>query len=80
MLLLALKDESLTDETKLNSSDGKLILSALMGGAIGLYVTIFITKFKMKNMLLMVLLPVIAVLNVWFTVVAFKSGFTFVIV
>lgn len=80
MLLLSLRNDAMYDEDKQNSGDGKLLLSALLGGAIGIYVTMFITKFKLKNMLLMILLPVIAVLNVWFFVIAFRSGFTFVAV
>lgn len=80
MLLISLKNEALFDETKKNVGDGKLLLSAILGGAIGIYVTMFITRFKLKNMLLMILLPVIAVLNVWFCVLAFRSGFTFIVV
>ncbi len=80
MLLLAQRNEYMSDESKLNAGDGKLILSALLGGAIGIYVTMFITRFKLKNMLLMILLPVIGVINVWLCVVAFRSGFTFIAV
>lgn len=80
MLLLAQRNEYMSDESKLNAGDGKLILSALLGGAIGIYVTMFITRFKLKNMLLMILLPVIGVINVWLCVVAFLSGFTFIAV
>lgn len=80
MLLLSLRNEYLMDEDKLNAGDGKLLLSALLGGAIGIYVTMFITRFKLKNMLLMILLPVIAVLNVWFCVVAIRSGLTYIAV
>ena len=80
MLLLAQRNEYMSDESKLNAGDGKLILSALLGGAIGIYVTMFITRFKLKNMLLMILLPVIGVINVWLCVVAFSSGFTFIAV
>ncbi len=80
MLLLSIRNEALMDEDKLNSGDGKLLLSAILGGAIGIYVTMFITKFKLKNMLLMILLPVIAVINVWFCVAAFRSGLTYVAV
>lgn len=76
-LLITQRNDYLTDESKLNSGDGKLLLSALLGGAIGIYVTMFITKFKLKNMLLMVLLPVIGVLNVWLCVLAYRSGFPF---
>lgn len=80
MLLLSIRNESLMDEDKLNSGDGKLLLSAILGGAIGIYVTMFITRFKIKNMLLMILLPVIAVINVWFCIAAFRSGLTYVAV
>ena len=80
MLLLAQRNEYMSDESKLNAGDGKLILSALLGGVIGIYVTMFITRFKLKNMLLMILLPVIGVINVWLCVVAFSSGFTFIAV
>lgn len=79
MLLLSLRNDYLADESKLNSGDAKLILSALLGGAISIYVTMFITKFKIKNMLLMIILPVLAVLNVWIAVVAFRSGFSMIV-
>lgn len=72
MLLISQKNEYLTDESKLNSGDGKLILSALLGGALGIYVTMFITRFKLKNMLFMILMPVIGALNVWFIVLAYR--------
>lgn len=80
LLLLSQKNEALEDERKLNSGDGKLILSALLGGAIGIYVTMFLTKFKLKNMLFMVLMPVLGALNVWFFVMAYRSGFTFMVI
>lgn len=80
MLLISLKNDYLTDEGKLNAGDGKLILAAILGGAIGIYVTMFITRFKLKNMLLMILLPVIGVLNVWMCIVAFRSGMSFLVV
>lgn len=79
MLLIAQKNEYLTDENKLNSGDGKLILAALLGGATGIYVAMFITRFKLRNMLFMILMPVISALNIWFIVLAYRSGFTFVV-
>ena len=77
MLLKIQRDETCEDESKISSGDGKIILTAILGGAIGLYVTMFIMKYRLKNLLLMILLPVIGVLNVWFFIAAFRSGFTF---
>lgn len=77
MMLISQKNEYMEDENKLNSGDGKLILAAILGGAISIYVTMFITKFKLKNMLFMILMPVLGAINVWFFVLAYRSGFTF---
>lgn len=78
MLLLSQKNEYLDDESKRNAGDGKLLLSAILGGALGIYVTMFITRFKLKNMLFMILMPVLGVINVWFFILAYRSGFTFI--
>ena len=77
ILLKTQRDEVCEDESKINGGDGKIILTAILGGAIGLYVSMFIMRYRLKNLLLMILLLVIAVLNVWFFVAAFRSGFTF---
>jgi uncharacterized membrane protein YsdA (DUF1294 family) len=79
MLIISQKNDYLNDQTKLNSGDGRIILAAILGGAIGIYVTMFITKYKLKNILLMIIIPVIGVLNVYFFIVALRSGFTFFI-
>ena len=72
------RDEGEDDGAK--KGDGKLILAALMGGATGIYVSMFIMRYRLKNLLFMVLMPVLAVLNVYFFFVAFMSGFTFFII
>ncbi|MCD8041268.1 MAG: hypothetical protein LUF82_07115 [Clostridia bacterium] len=80
MLIKSQKDESGGDQAKMHTGDGKLILCALLGGAVGIYVSMFVMKYRLKNMMLMILMPVIAVLNIYFMVIAFKSGFTFIAV
>ncbi len=80
LLIKSQKEESGGDENKMHAGDGKLILCALLGGAVGIYVSMFILKYRLKNMMLMILMPVISVLNIYFIIIAFKSGFTFIAV
>ena len=80
LLLKSQRDEFGRNESKMNSGDGKLILTAILGGAIAIYISMFIFRYRTKNLLLMLLMPVIGVLNVYFIITAFRSGFTFFIV
>lgn len=79
MLLRTQRDEY-GDNQSPATGDGKLILTAILGGAIAIYVSMFIMKYRLKNMLLMILLPVIGVFNIYFFYIAFRSGFTFFII
>ena len=80
MLIRSKRDEAADLDGKEHRGDGKLILTAILGGATALYVSMFIMRYRTKNLPLMILLPVIAVLNVWFFVLAFRSGLTFYLV
>ena len=62
ILLKSQKDEYADDEAKMNSGDGKLILTAILGGAISIYISMFIMRYRLKNLLLMILMPVIGCL------------------
>ena len=58
-------------------SDGKLILTALLGGATAIYVTMFAMHFRLGNLLLMIAMPVLAVLNVYCFYLGFRSVWLF---
>lgn len=75
MLLKSQRDEQ-GDDGKF-TGDGKLILTAILGGALAIYIGMFVMRYRLKNLLLMILMPVIAVLNIYFGFLAFRSGFTF---
>ena len=80
VLIRTMRDEFYDDEKKAGSGDGKLILTAILGGAIAIYVSMFVMKYRLKNLLLMILMPVIAVLNIYLFVTAFRSGWTYFVV
>ena len=59
---------------------GKLFITGALGGAIAIYVCMFLYKYKRSNLLLMVVMPLLGVLNVYLFVLLFRSGFGFLIV
>lgn len=59
---------------------GKLLITGLLGGAITIYVCMFILKYKRTELLLMVLMPLLGVLNVYLWVLLFRSGFNFLVI
>ncbi len=80
MLLKTQRDEFGENPEKGNVGDGKIILAALLGGALAIYVSMFIMKYRLKNLLFMILMPVIAVLNIYLFVAAFRSGIPMIVV
>ena len=59
---------------------GKMLIAGAMGGAITIYVCMFLLKYKRSDLLLMVLMPLLGVLNVYLFVLLFKSGFGFLLI
>ena len=59
---------------------GKLLITGALGGAITIYVSMFILKYKRSDLLLMVLMPLLGVLNVYVFALLFRSGFGFLLI
>lgn len=60
-----------------NKGDGKLILAAMLGGALTVYLTMFILRFRLSNLLLMIAMPLLAVLNIYCFVLGFRGIWMF---
>ena len=70
-----------TDSAKTSQKTlGKLLITGALGGAIAIYVCMFVFKFKRTELLLMVVMPLLGVLNVYLWVLLFRSGFSFFLV
>lgn len=72
--------EKASSNTKPSRNLGKLFITAALGGAITIYVCMFIFKYKRSDLMLMVLMPLLGVLNVYFWVILFRSGFSFFLI
>lgn len=62
-------------KTKKNIRDGKLFLTGALGGAIGVYVAMFVYKYKLTSFLLMVIMPVFIAINLYCLLIAFSGSF-----
>lgn len=55
--------------------DGNLFVTAILGGALGIYVGAFVLKFRTKSLFVMVFMPVIVVLNLFLIIMGFINDF-----
>ncbi|MBQ9118355.1 MAG: hypothetical protein IJY11_04055 [Clostridia bacterium] len=74
LMMKALKKE---EDPVQKVTDGKLALTAALGGAITIYVCMFVFKYRLNNLFLMILMPVLSALNLWLWFVTIRSGFGF---
>ncbi len=56
-------------------SNFKLYITGLLGGALGIYIAIFVYKYKLSNFLLMVTMPVLFAINLYVLLNGFFNGF-----
>ncbi len=57
--------------------DIRLYVVALLGGALGIYVGMLCMKYRLKNFLLMVLMPILIAVTIYVIVLAFLNDFWF---
>ena len=55
--------------------DGSVFIAAILGGALGIYVAMFVLKYRMRSLMLMVFMPVLIVFNIYLIVVGFANNF-----
>ena len=77
MLVRSLKDKTEIDTTSptVKQFDGKLALTGVLGGAIAIYVSMFVFKYRLSNLFLMILMPLLGVLNIFLFFALFRFKF-----
>ncbi len=56
-------------------SDAKILLTGALGGATGIYIFMFIFKYRLKSLILMVLLPIFIAINIFIIVCLFQGNY-----
>ena len=56
-------------------SDGKLLLTGALGGALGIYIAMFVYKYRLTSFLLMVVMPIFIATYVYLLVIGFSNNF-----
>ena len=65
-------EENKVSKNKVSKS--KLIFTAFLGGALGIYLSLFILKYKTNNLFLMITMPLILVVNVYVFIFLFSNA------
>ena len=76
-LLIYFQKKQLEESNETSVKDAKLFLSGLIGGAVGIYVSMFIYKYRLQNLLFMILVPMLIVLNAYVFISIFTGNFAF---
>jgi len=65
------------DEENIGISDSKLLFAGLLGGARVINEIMFILKYRLKSLIMMVLMPLFISLNAYLIFTAINGGFGF---
>lgn len=69
------KNQNNNINKKRKITDGKILLSGTLGGALGVYISTFILNYRRDSIFIMVLMPILFAINIFIVVSAFTSGF-----
>lgn len=67
------------DEENITISDTKLFLAGLLGGATGIFIFMFLLKYRLKSLFMMVFMPVLIALNIYIFYIVLSGRFAYYI-
>ena len=75
LLMLSQKRADEEGDCKKRVRDGSIFVAALLGGAAGVYSSMFVFKYRLRSLFFMVTMPVLIVLNIYVLVTCFSNNF-----
>lgn len=75
LLMLSQKRADEEGDCKQRVRDGSIFVAALLGGAAGVYSSMFVFKYRLRSLFFMVTMPVLIVLNIYVLVTCFSNNF-----
>lgn len=79
MLKLQKKQRQLGDEENIGVADSKLLLTAFLGGGLGILIFMFILKYRLRSLVMMVLTPIFIAVNLYFLITLLTGGYNFIL-
>ena len=77
-LLIFFQKKQNEENSEKTVKDSKLFMTGLLGGAIGIYVAMFVYSYRLQSLFLMIVIPILIVLNVYVLIMGFTGNFGFI--
>ena len=65
------------DDENITIGDSRLFIAGLLGGATGIYLFMFIFKYRLKSFFMMVFMPVLVAVNVYLMISVLVGNYNF---
>ena len=77
-LLIFFQKKQLEENLESTVKDSKLLLTGLLGGAVGIYVAMFVYSYRLQSLFLMIVIPILIVLNAYVLILGVTGNFGFI--
>ena len=74
-MLIKLQKQQSSENKCMTIRDSKLFIVGVLGGALGILIAIFVLKYRLHSLLLMILMPILVVITTYFLIMGIITDF-----